>query len=307
MTQQPIHLTVEQAGERLDKLILKHLPELSRTQVQALIKASYVTLDGKRAKAGIKLKGGESITISLPETETPILQPESIDLNILYEDEQIAVIDKKAGMVVHPGVGNTRGTLVNALLARYPEINTMRDAPEAEGRMGIVHRLDKGTSGVMVVARQLRALNHLMRQFQERTVEKTYLAWLERTPKTPTGRIEAPIGRDPKQRKRMGVQRDGKPAITEYEVLDENFRDRQALVKLNLLTGRTHQIRVHMAFIGCPVVGDSVYGFRKQRTKLKRQFLHAVELRFDHPMSGERLHFESPLPPELQQLLMKFR
>jgi 23S rRNA pseudouridine1911/1915/1917 synthase len=176
-----------------------------------------------------------------------------------------------------------------------------------EKRMGIVHRLDKDTSGLLVIARTDAVRRKLAAQFQERTVEKIYLALLERTPQTRTGRIEAPIARDPQQRKRMAVVRGGRPAISEYTVIDDDFTEGQALVRIRLLTGRTHQIRVHMAFIGCPIVGDSVYGFRKQRVKLKRHFLHAAELTFDHPTTGERLHFTSPLPAGLQNVMEKLR
>jgi 23S rRNA pseudouridine1911/1915/1917 synthase len=210
-------------------------------------------------------------------------------------------------MVVHPGVAQERGTLVNALLARYPEMVDMQDDPRAEGRMGIVHRLDKETSGLLVTARHIDALADLMAQFKARTTEKIYIAMLEKIPETGKGIVDAPIGRDPKQRKRMSVVRGGKPAITEYEVIDDQFRDGRCLVRIKLQTGRTHQIRVHMAFLGCPVVGDTVYGYRRQRTSMKRHFLHAAELSFDHPRSGERMHFTSALPAGLQNLIDKLR
>ncbi len=305
MNERQLEFTAFVPGQRLDKLLVEHLPDISRAQIQTLIKAGAVLVDGQPAKPGIKLKGGEQILVTLVEQdeETPIT-PESIDLTVVYEDEVLAVIDKPAGMVVHPAAGNESGTLVNAILARWPQIAEMNDPDK---RMGLVHRLDKGTSGLIVIAKTSEALQELMRQFQEREVDKTYIALLERTPPTATGRIEAPIARDPKQRKRMAVQRDGKPAITEYTVIDDDFRDGQALVEVKLLTGRTHQIRVHMAFIGCPVVGDTVYGFRKQRIKMKRQFLHAAQLCFTHPITGERLCVESELPSGLQNILSKLR
>ncbi|MEQ8675726.1 MAG: RluA family pseudouridine synthase [Aggregatilineales bacterium] len=301
-----IEFTVADQGERLDKLVVDYMSELSRVQVQTLIKEGGVTVDGQVVKPGIKLRGGEVVRIHLPEVDEPDAEPEAeaIKLNVIYEDEHIAVIDKSAGMVVHPGVGNKSGTLVNALLARYPQLADMDDAEE---RNGIVHRLDKDTSGLMVVAKTVDALDDLMAQFRLRTVEKVYLALLERTPKTLTGRIDAPIARDPKQRKRMAVVRSGKPAVTEFTVLDDNFRDQRALVEFRILTGRTHQIRVHAAFIGCPVVGDTIYGFRKQRLKLKRNFLHAARLSFDHPDTGERVQFESDLPVGLKQIMLKVR
>ncbi|QPC84205.1 RluA family pseudouridine synthase [Phototrophicus methaneseepsis] len=303
-----VQFTVSESGERLDKIIIAQLPALSRAQVQALIKDGMVTVDGETSKPSAKLKGESLIQVTLPVVEDEsIIEPESLDLDIRYEDEHIVVLNKPSGLVVHPGVGNVQGTLVNALLARYPEMIDMQDDPQAEGRMGIVHRLDKDTSGLMVVARHVEALYQLMGQFQARTVEKYYTALLERRPKTNTGTIDAPIARDPRQRKRMAVVRDGKPAVTEFELIDDNFLDGRALVCLRLHTGRTHQIRVHMAFIGCPVVGDIVYGYRKQRTGLKRQFLHASELAFDHPATGERLHFTSELPVGLQNILDKLR
>lgn len=300
--------TVEAAGERLDKLVLDCLDdhgEFSRVQVQAMIKDGHVTVDGRPVKPGIKLRGGEVIAVTLPQPDEPEeIEAEVIALTVIYEDDELAVIDKPAGMVVHPGVGNESGTLVNALLAQWPQITEMDDPDD---RKGIVHRLDKDTSGLLVIAKNAVILADLMAQFQARTVEKTYLALLERTPQTLNGRIDAPIGRDPKQRKRMAVVRDGKEAVTEFEVLDTEFEGGQALVRFHLLTGRTHQIRVHAAFIGCPVVGDRVYGFRKQRTRMKRNFLHAAQLTFDHPITQERLTFESALPVGLQQVMEKLR
>lgn len=307
MSLEIIEFTVESAGERLDKLLVARLPDYSRAQIQEMIGSGAVQVDGKSAKPGNKLKGGERVVVMLPPEPEFVIEPEDIDLNIVYEDEHIVVVDKPAGMVVHPGIGQEQGTLVAGLLARYPELVELQDDPLAQGRMGIVHRLDKETSGLLVTARNLDALQNLMQQFQERTVEKIYLALLERPPKTLTGVIDAPIGRDLKQRKRMGVRNDGKPAVTEFEVIDSNFRDGRTLVKIHLMTGRTHQIRVHMAFIGCPVVGDTVYGFRKQRTSLKRNFLHATELAFDHPTTGERLHFTSKLPRGLRNVMEKLR
>jgi 23S rRNA pseudouridine1911/1915/1917 synthase len=304
MSAETFEFTVEQAGERLDKLIVARRADLSRAQVQSLIKEGHVTVNGDRVKAGVKLRGGEAVRVTIPPPVEPEIKPEQIDLKIVYEDESLAVIDKAAGMVVHPGVGNESGTLVHAILARWPQIAQIDDPDE---RRGIVHRLDKDTSGLIVIAKDRAALDDLMEQFQERTVEKHYLALLERTPQTRTGRIDAPIARDPKQRKRMAVVRDGKPAVTEFTLVDDQFRDGHSLVRFDLLTGRTHQIRVHAAFIGCPVVGDTVYGFRKQRVKMKRNFLHAAYLAFDHPETGERMSFESALPVGLQNVMDKLR
>jgi 23S rRNA pseudouridine1911/1915/1917 synthase len=301
-----VEFTVETAKERLDKLILAQMPHLTRTQAQNLIKQGLVTVDGATVKSGVKLRGGEVIRVVIEKPEEDIaVEAEEIPLDILYQDDDLAIINKPAGLVVHPAIGNTSGTLVNALLHEWSQIGDMEDE---DHRHGIVHRLDKDTSGVMIVAKTMEALENLKTQFQERTVDKRYIAMLERTPNTPEGRIEAPIGRDPRQRKRMSVQRDGKPAITEFVVLDDTYRDGATLVEFKLLTGRTHQIRVHAAFIGCPVIGDRVYGFRKQRSnKFKRNFLHASEISFDHPRTGERMSFSAPLPPVLEDFKKKLR
>ena len=307
MPEQALTLSANQPKQRLDKFLLARLPEYSRTQVQALIRDGYVLVDGAAQKSGYRFKGGEAVSVCIPSREETAIEPEDIPLDIVYEDDQLAVIDKAAGLVVHPGPGNETGTLVNALLARYPELADMMDDLETGKRLGIVHRLDRGTSGLLVVAREKATLLALMGQFQARTVEKAYLALLEKRPASNTGLIDAPIARDPRQRKRMAVRRGGRSAQTEFEVLDDDFQGDRALVKLKLLTGRTHQIRVHLAFIGCPVVGDVVYGRRKQRVKLKRQFLHAHELAFDHPASGERMDFVSELPVGLRGVMEKLR
>lgn len=302
MPEQSIEFTVENAGERLDKLVQARVEGLSRSQAQALIKDELVTVDGAHVKAGVKLRGGELVRVTLPPPEDNEAdpEPEDIPLDVVYEDKYLAVLNKPAGLVVHPGVGNETGTLVNGLLARYPHLIDSE-------RQGIVHRLDKDTSGLMVVALDDVTADDLMAQFKARTVDKAYLALTERPPRTMNGVIDAPIGRDPKQRKRMAVVRDGKPALTEFEVLDLDFQGERALLRCEIHTGRTHQIRVHLAFIGAPVVGDTVYGYNKQRLKLKRHFLHAAELRFDHPATGERLSFTSDLPASLQNILDKLR
>ncbi|MCY3782091.1 MAG: RluA family pseudouridine synthase [Chloroflexi bacterium] len=307
MPEQSLTLIANQPKQRLDKFLLAHLPGYSRAQVQGLIRAGHVLVDGAAQKTGYKFKGGEAVSVRIPPRDETSIEPEEIALDIVYEDEHLAVVDKAAGMVAHPGPGNETGTLVNALLARYPELADMMDDPETGDRLGIVHRLDRGTSGLLVAARDKATLLALMRQFQERSVDKVYLALLEKRPASNTGIIDAPIARDPRQRKRMAVRREGKPAQTEFEVLDDDFQGDRALVKLKLLTGRTHQIRVHLAFIGCPVLGDAVYGYRKQRVRMKRQFLHAHELAFDHPVSGERMRFVSELPVGLRAVMEKLR
>jgi len=298
-----IEFVVETAGERLDKLLTAQVPDLTRSQLQALIKDGAVSVNDKAIKPGIKLRGGENVRIVIPPPPPAELFPENIELTVLYEDDQLAVIDKPAGMVVHPGAGVESGTLANALLWRYPEIATMK----GQRRQGIVHRLDKYTSGLMVIARTDAALNGLMKQFQGRTVEKFYIALLESCPKAKIGQIALPIDRDPSTRIKMIVRKSGKPAVTDYEVLEEGFKHGQALVRAQIHTGRTHQIRVHFAHIGCPVVGDSVYGYTKQRIKLARTFLHASKLSFDHPITGERMNFEADLPLKLVRCLDSLR
>ena len=306
MSEEIFEFIADQPGERLDKMILSTIGNrLSRAQLQTLIGEGQVTVDGSQLKPGVKLKGGEQIKLIIPVRDEPeTVEPEDLPLAILYEDDDLAVIDKPAGMIVHPGDQNETGTLVSAALAHWPQIASMNIE---EKRAGIVHRLDKDTSGLIVIAKNDPARRNLSEQFQERTVEKSYLALLEKRPETTTGQIDAPIARDPKQRKRMAVVRGGKPAVSEFTVIEDNFIGAQALVKVRLLTGRTHQIRVHMAFIGCPIVGDRIYGYRKQRIGLKRQFLHAAQLSFDQPTTGERLNFESPLPIGLQNVLEKLR
>lgn len=307
MPEELLTLLVDEPNQRLDRFVLTRLNGFSRAQAQGLIRAGCVLVDGAARKTGYKLKGGERITARIPQREETSVEPEDIPLKIVYEDAHLAVIDKRAGMVVHPGHGNETGTLVNALLARYPELAAMMDDPEAGERLGIAHRLDRGTSGLIVAGRDKPTLLELMGQFQARTVDKVYLALLEKRPASNRGRVDAPIARDPRQRKRMAVWRDGKPAETEFEVLDDDFQGDRALVRLKLLTGRTHQIRAHMAFIGCPVVGDTVYGRRKQRVRMKRQFLHAHELAFTHPASGAQVKFVSELPVGLRSVMEKLR
>ncbi len=297
--------TAKQEGERLDKVVVEFLGDsLTRSQIQILIHDEAVKVDQAVVKPGVRMKIAQVIEVTLPDPPaTDVVVPQDIALDVVYEDEDLAVINKPAGLVVHPGTGVADGTLVNAILARYPEIAQMNYAPQ---RRGIVHRLDKDTSGLILVARRASALHHLSAQFQKRTVEKHYLALLERTPLTMSGRITAPIMRDPNNRRKMIVMRGGRPAISEYHV-QETFADGRALVDVKLLTGRTHQIRVHMIFINCPIVGDVVYGWKRPNTLLKRQFLHARRLCFDHPQTGERMCFESGLPTDLENVLNRLR
>lgn len=290
----------DEVGERLDKVIAGRIDELSRTHIQQLIKDGLALVNDAASKSAYRMEPDDCVSVEIPFEEAVEVLPEDIALTIIYEDEVLAVIDKPAGMVVHPGNANESGTLVNAILARWPQVAAVGDDPE---RVGIVHRLDKDTSGLVIVALTDEAREDLMAQFASRTIDKHYMALTERHPPNDKGRIEAPIGRDPKQRKRMAVLRDGRDAFTEFHVRD--FYGDYALLDVFPKTGRTHQIRVHLSFLGCPIVGDTVYGFRKQRIKLKRLFLHAYRISFDHPVTGERLTFESPLPVGLQDILNK--
>ncbi|MCZ7583675.1 MAG: RluA family pseudouridine synthase [Deltaproteobacteria bacterium] len=282
---------------RLDRAVVEALADLSRMHVQRLIKEGLVTVDGAPSKPAFRLEGGERIEVRIPPPPPVAVTPEAIPLRVLYEDESLAAIDKAAGMVVHPGHGNREGTLVNALLARWPQVADVG----GRDRAGIVHRLDKETSGVILIAKTEPARLALMKQFAARTVEKRYLALVHGRPETAQGRIDAPIGRNPKQRKLMAVMREGRAAVTTFRVL--RGYDAYTLVEATPQTGRTHQIRVHLAFINCPIVGDPVYGRRRQRLGLKRQFLHAAALAFTSPATGARVVVEAPLPPDLQAVL----
>jgi 23S rRNA pseudouridine1911/1915/1917 synthase len=290
-----------QIGQRLDKVLAESLPDLSRTEAQRLIKASEVQVNGRTSKSAYKLEAGDTVTLSLPQPLNEAILAENITLDLLYEDEAIVAINKPAGMVVHPAYGSRAGTIVNAALYHWPEMRRVT----GEERAGIVHRLDKETSGALVMAKTSPALKNLQAQFKARTVHKVYLALVEGLPSSSSGVINAPLARDPKQRKRMAVVRDGREAISQYRVVEE-FEE-HTLLEMELKTGRTHQIRVHLAWLGNPGVGDTVYGYRKQRIKLNRHFLHATLLEVDSTLTGERLSFNAPLPAGLSVLLEKLR
>jgi 23S rRNA pseudouridine1911/1915/1917 synthase len=297
---QEIEFVASGASGRLDKTLAERFEQLSRVQVQDLIRDGQVMVNGRPVKASYRIEGGETIWIKLPlpdEDHEP--QPEAIALDIVYEDQHLAVINKPAGMVVHPAFGHTSGTLVNAVLARWPEIASFSE-PE---RAGIVHRLDKETSGVILIAKTEKAQNVLRMLFKDREIDKRYIALVEGVPDAPDGVINAPIGRDPNQRKRMAVVREGREAVTEFHVLETYSGC--SLLEVSPKTGRTHQIRVHLAFIGHPVIGDIVYGHRKQRVKLKRYFLHAASISLTHPETGLPLTVTAPLPVGLQNVLDK--
>lgn len=288
-------------NERIDTYLADQLPEISRSQIKGLIDSGKVFLDGEVVgKAGVKLKPGNVIDIQVPDVHHDDgLVPENIPLNILYEDEQAIVVNKSAGMVVHPGAGNPSGTLVNALLAHYPPILRVGE----EDRPGVVHRLDKETSGVLIFAKTEKAYKWLVRQFKNRDIEKTYLALVDGHPPTPTGRIEAPIIRDQNNRTQMavGLRGQGKAAVSEY-FERQRFKDHTYL-EVHPITGRTHQIRVHLSYIGAPVVGDTVYGCRKPSIELDRFFLHAKSLAVRLPGDRALRRFTAPLPEELQVVL----
>jgi 23S rRNA pseudouridine1911/1915/1917 synthase len=291
-------IPVELAGVRLDAALAKLLPGESRTRLARLIESGNVTVDGERVSVRHKLKSGEAVEVTLaPRIEESANKAEAIELAVVHEDADVIVVDKPAGLVVHPGSGNWAGTLLNALLHHAPRLGEL-------ARAGIVHRLDKDTSGLLVVAKTEPAQIALVRQLQARTVKRTYLA-LARGRIAKGGKIEAPIGRHPVQRTKMAVVAGGKPAITHYRVR-EAF-SAHTLLECDLETGRTHQIRVHLASIGHPLEGDPVYAKRGEPAIFARQALHAWKLAFEHPRSHEVVRFECPLPADFQALLQSLR
>jgi 23S rRNA pseudouridine1911/1915/1917 synthase len=305
VTEQTHELQVPSGEEsRLDRFLAASLSQHSRARLQALIKAGQVSVNGKPVtKAGHPLAGGESVSVTVPAAQPTGLIPEDIPLDIIFENDDVVVINKPAGLVVHPAAGHATGTLVHAVLSHAPEIEGIG----GELRPGLVHRLDKDTYGIILIAKNERAQRSLQAQFQERDVQKAYIALVDGHPPTATGRVEAPIGRDPRERKRMAVvpEAKGRAASTSYRTL-ENFEE-HALLELDLHTGRTHQIRVHMAFIGCPVVGDRVYGRRRASLPLSRYFLHAARLTVTLPGEQSPRTFEAQLPAELQSALDTLR
>ena len=286
---------VDRQDTRLDKYVSDKCPELSRTQAQKLIGEGYITVNDRAAKASLKLNTGDRVNIAIPPTAPSPLTPEDIPLNIIYEDDDLLVIDKPAGLTVHPAPGHPSHTLVNAILSYFPHLADIGDSL----RPGIVHRLDKDTSGVMMVAKNSAAQANLAEQFETRSVAKTYLV-LVRGHLTPeNGIIEASIGRDPRSRKRMAVVAEGKEARTEYHVVE--YVGDYTLLEVRPETGRTHQIRVHLAAISHPVIGDTTYGARS--AYLSRQFVHASRLGFKLPSTGKYVEFKSELPPDLVKAL----
>ena len=296
------NIDMQEAGERLDKFLAASLPGgISRTQVQQWIKDGAVTVNGERIKANYKLEENDFVEVRVPELKEAEIVPEPIPLNIVYEDKDVIVINKPRGMVVHPAPGHTSGTLVNALMHHCKDLSGIN----GELRPGIVHRIDKDTSGLLAAAKNDRAHIGLARQLKDHTVTRKYIAVVHGSLAHDQGTIDAPIGRDPRDRKQFTVtQKNGKHAVTHFAVL-ERLKD-FTLVELKLETGRTHQIRVHMKFIGHPIVGDPVYG-RSKDDWLDGQALHAAVLGFQHPISGQYLEFSADLPEDMQNLLKNLR
>lgn len=290
--------------ERLDKALVAHLTGFSRSRLQALIKEGFVLVGGNVAvKSGQMVEPGQQVQVRIPPPEPSELEPEAIPLEIIFENSDLMVINKPAGMVVHPSAGHSSGTLVHAALAHAPDLQGIG----GEKRPGIVHRLDKETSGLIIIAKNDRAHQWLQDQFRLRKVKKVYLALVDGVPPTPEGRIEAAIARDPSHRKRMAIVPDdrGRESVTEYRTR-ETFTG-HTLIEAHPLTGRTHQIRLHLAFLGTPIVGDTVYGRRKSSIPLGRHFLHAARLSIQLP--GEELPrtFDADLPGDLAQALQDLR
>lgn len=290
-------LIVEGGGVRLDKYVAEHCPNLTRTQAQRLITDGYIRVNGRPAKSGLKLSASDRVTVTIPPPPPSDLVPEAMPLRIVYEDDDLLVVDKPAGLTVHPAPGHPGGTLANAILAHLGR------TPEGGEwwRPGIVHRLDRDTSGLIIVAKNISAHANLSAQFKSRSVVKAYLTLVRGRLSPETGIIEAAIGRDTRDRRRMAVVAEGRgrSARTKYRVM--KYIDNYSLLEIRPETGRTHQIRVHLAAIGYPVVGDAVYGVKSPH--LSRQFLHASLLGFHLPSNGEYVEFKSELPEDLREAL----
>lgn len=295
-----------EAGQRLDRMLAaKAELGLSRSQIQQLIRSGDVTVDGQPAKPGRVVEEGQDIIVFVPDTPEPVLLPESIKFEVVYEDDDILVINKPRDMVVHPAPGHETGTLVNALLAYSDSLSTVAGSD----RPGIVHRLDKDTTGLMLVAKHDLAHRTLSAELKKRLIDRHYLALVYGVPAEETAVIDAPIGRHPVDRKRMAVTPDGRSAWTRYWLL-ERFGKEFSLLELKLYTGRTHQIRVHLAYIGHPVVGDRQYGPRRESDLVKAlegQALHAFYLAFTHPATRERMEFFCPPPEDFRQVVAAIR
>lgn len=289
------------AGQRLDLYLVHQNPDLSRSHVQNLIAGGNVRVNGDSAKPGSRLKAGDEIVLYEIQPKDPIPEPEPITLDIYYEDSDLAVINKPRGMVVHPAAGNYSGTLVNALLFHCRDLSGINGVL----RPGIIHRLDKDTSGLLLVAKNDVSHFNLSKQLQDRTIVRRYLALAHGVVMENQGVVKAPVGRHPRDRQRMAViKTGGRPAITHYSVIRR--LEKVTLLRIRLETGRTHQIRVHMTYLGYPLVGDTKYAPSRNHFGLEGQFLHAQVLGFRHPSSGDYLEFSAPLPEELASFLELF-
>ena len=298
-----INLTAQNAGERIDRFLCRDLESLSRSYIQKLLKDGHIKVNGRAVKANYKVNSGDQICVTIPELETPDILPENIPLDILYEDDDILVVNKPKGMVVHPAPGHYSHTLVNAVLYHCGEqlsgINGVQ-------RPGIVHRIDMDTTGSLLICKNDRAHQILAEQLKEHSITRRYHAIVCGNIKTDTGTVNAPIGRHPVDRKKMSVKApNGRNAVTHYRVL-ERFGS-FTYIECELETGRTHQIRVHMASIGHPILGDAVYGPAKCPYKLQGQTLHAKILGIMHPSTGEYMEFDAPLPEYFSDLLERLR
>lgn len=299
MEQIRLRVDALRAGRRLDRALAELLPRCSRAQLQRLIRAGLVRVEGRPCKPSSFLREGQLVEVLLPPPEGPRLVPQELPLRVLFADEDLIVVDKPPGMAVHPGSGLREGTLVNALLARFPHLREV-GPPE---RPGIVHRLDKDTSGLLAVAASAEAYRALVEQFKRREVVKVYLGVTVGEPDREEGEVRLPVGRHPVVRTRMAVRPEGREAITRWRVVRRlgGF----CLLELHPLTGRTHQIRVHLRAVGMPLVGDPLYGRRQAAVRFPRQALHAHRLCLRHPRTDRPLCFESPLPPDMAGLLQE--
>ena len=300
---QRLTVSPEDAGVRIDKYLVEQLPDITRSYLQKLLKDGSVQMNGKPVKASTKTAAGALIALTIPEPEEPEILPEDIPLDILYEDSDVILINKPKDMVVHPAAGHYTGTLVNALM-----YHCKGDLSGINGvlRPGIVHRIDKDTTGVLIVCKNDRAHNALAEQLKEHSITRKYRAIVCGNLKEDEGTVDAPLGRHPQDRKKMAIVRSGgKRAVTHYRVL-ERFGN-YTYIECRLETGRTHQIRVHMASLGHPLLGDEIYGRAKSPFKLEGQTLHAMVLGFIHPTTGEYMEFEAPLPEYFEKLLEKLR
>lgn len=295
-----IEVIVKEEKGRIDKVLNERLTDYSRSQIQQWIKEQHVSIDGKVIKANYKVSAGDHVLIEIPVPETLDLVPENMNLEIVYEDKDVVVVNKPQGMVVHPSAGHPNGTLVNGLLYQIKNLSTINDVV----RPGIVHRIDKDTSGLLMVAKNDRAHESLAQQLKDKTSLRKYVALVHGEIPHEKGRIEAPIGRSKVNRKMQAVIEGGKSAVTHFEVL-KRFEG-YTLIELQLETGRTHQIRVHMNYIGYPVAGDPLYG-PKKTLKGNGQFLHAKLLGFEHPTTGENMVFEAPLPEIFKKTLKQLQ